>query len=141
MLWMAKLGAASGPAQPASVNSRLVFVTKNSEPPLWDRAKTGRIVFAYDLHTLASSSTACDEQQVMVGLANGKLASYVLLRPPGQEKDALRDAAPLVELADRRRWSDDSRPLTAQQFVAFGGLDGKLGTSGALGAAERRNLQ
>ena len=35
--------------------------------------------------TLATSSTACDEQRVMVGLANGKLASFELYDPIGQD--------------------------------------------------------
>jgi len=124
-LWMATLGAASGSAQPASVNSRLVFVTNSNHLYGIDR-RTGRVVWAYDLHTLATSSTACDEQQVMVGLANGKLASYVLYDRQDKRKTLYTMPRPWWNWQTGGHGAMTSRPLVAQQFVAFGGLDGKL---------------
>ena len=124
-LWMAKLGAASGSAQPASVNSRLVFVTNSNQLYGIDR-RTGLVVWAVDLHTLASSSTACDEQQVMVGLANGKLASYVLYDPQDKKRTLYTPPRPWWNWQTGGRGAMTSRPIVAQQFVAFGGLDGKL---------------
>jgi outer membrane protein assembly factor BamB len=124
-LWMANLGPASNTAQPASVNSRLVFVT-NANYLYGIERKTGRVVWAYDLHTLATSSTACDEQQVMVGLANGKLASYVLFDPKDKKKTLYSMPRPWWNWQTGGHGAMTSRPLLAQQFVAFGGLDGKL---------------
>jgi outer membrane protein assembly factor BamB len=123
-LWTANLGMATATAQPASVNSRLVFVTSGTQLFALDR-QTGRFVWTADLRALPTSPTACDEQQVMVGLSNGKLASYVLYDPSDKRK---------VLYHEPREWWNwqtsrgalTSRPLPAQQFVAFGGQDGKL---------------
>ena len=107
------------------MNSRLVFVT-NSNHLYGIERKTGRVVWAYDLHTLATSSTACDEQQVMVGLANGKLASYVLYEPTDKKKTLYTMPRPWWNWQTGGRGAMTSRPLPAGQFVAFGGMDGKL---------------
>jgi hypothetical protein len=61
----------------------------------------------------------------MVGLSNGKLVSYVLFDPADKRK---------VLYPQAREWWNwqtgrgalTSRPIPAQQFVAFGGQDGKL---------------
>jgi outer membrane protein assembly factor BamB len=123
-LWTANLGSASATALPAAANSRLVFVTNATQLSTLDR-QTGRFVWAADLHALPTSAVACDEQQVMVGLSNGKLASYVLYDPADKRK---------VLYHEPREWWNwqtgrgalTSRPVPAQQFVAFGGQDGKL---------------
>jgi outer membrane protein assembly factor BamB len=123
-LWTVNLGSASATAQPASVNSRLVFVTNATQLFALDRP-TGRFVWAADLHALPTSSTACDEQQVMVGLSNGKLASYVLYDPGDKRKVLYQEPRPWWNW-QTSRGALTSRPLPAQQFVAFGGQDGKL---------------
>jgi outer membrane protein assembly factor BamB len=124
LLWLAHLGSEAGAAQPASVNSRLVFVTNSNALYALDR-QTGRVVWAQNLLTLPTSPTACDEQQVMVGLSNGKLVSFSLYDPLDKKKT-------LYE-TPRASWNWQtgggaltSRPLPAQQIVAFGGRDGKL---------------
>jgi outer membrane protein assembly factor BamB len=123
-LWMANLGNAAASALPAAVNSRLVFATNATQLFVLDR-QTGRFVWSTDLHALPTSAVTCDEQQVMVGLSNGKLASYVLFDPADKRK---------VLYPQAREWWNwqtsrgalTSRPIPAQQFVAFGGQDGKL---------------
>jgi outer membrane protein assembly factor BamB len=124
LLWTMHLGSPSGAAQPASVNSRLVFVTNSSSLYALDR-QTGRVVWVQDLATLPTSPTACDERHVMVGMSNGKLVAFELY-------DALDKQKKLYDVP-RTAWNWQtgggaltSRPLPAQQFVAFGGRDGKL---------------
>ena len=89
LLWTAHLGHQTGSARPASVNSRLVFVTNSNQLFALER-QTGRVVWVTNLGVLPTSPTACDEQQVMVGLSNGKLASY-LIYDLADKKKALYD--------------------------------------------------
>jgi outer membrane protein assembly factor BamB len=124
-LWVAKLGRRAATAQPASVNSRLVFATNANELYALDR-QTGRWIWTVDLHSLATSSTACDHQQVMVGLDNGKLVSYLLYDPLDKRKVLYSSPRPWWNWQTGGRGALTSRPLPAQQFVAFGGLDGRL---------------
>jgi outer membrane protein assembly factor BamB len=124
MLWTVNLGNQSATARPASVNSRLVFVTNATNLFALER-NTGRLVWAADLHTLPTSPTACDEQQVMVGLANGKLESYVLY-DPADKKRTLYDLPRSWWNWQTGKGALVSRPQPAEQFVAFGGEDGKL---------------
>jgi outer membrane protein assembly factor BamB len=124
LLWTVHLGRRSGSAQPASVNSRLVFVTNSNELFALDR-QTGRVVWVVNLGILPTSDTACDEQQVMVGLTSGKLTSYLLYDPLDKRKTLYEHPIPWWN------WQTGGGPLTskpmpAQQFVAFGGRDGKL---------------
>ena len=108
------------------MNSRLVFVTNSNHLYAIER-RTGRVVWVTDLGVLPTSSTACDEQQVMVGLTNGKLGLHTCFTTSRDKKKTLY-AMPRrwLELADGGRGAMTSRPLPAQQFVAFGGQDGKL---------------
>jgi outer membrane protein assembly factor BamB len=124
MLWTANLGHETGSAQPASVNSRLVFVTNSNNLFALER-HTGRVVWVQNLGTLPTSPTACDEHNVMVGLSNGKLTAFSLYNSNDKKK--------ALYAVPRASWNWQtgggaltSRPLPAQQFVAFGGRDGKL---------------
>src|SRR4051794_33199449 len=67
LLWAAALGRQLGNPQPASVNSRLVFVTNANLLFALER-RTGRTVWVENLATMATSPTACDEERVYVGL-------------------------------------------------------------------------
>src|SRR5512135_557505 len=58
-LWVAILGRRIGVARPASVNSRLVFVTNSNFLYALDR-QTGRIVWAQNLYVVPTSATTCD---------------------------------------------------------------------------------
>lgn len=124
LLWSTQFGYASGAAQPASVNSRLVFVTSANQLYALDR-QTGSLVWAHNLGILPSSPTACDEERVMVGLSSGKLAAFDLY--------ARGDKTKALYATPRSAWNWQtgggpltSRPLPAQQLVAFGGRDGRL---------------
>jgi outer membrane protein assembly factor BamB len=124
LLWSVNLGHESGAAQPASVNSRLVFVTNSNQLYALDR-NTGRLVWMLNLGILPTSSTACDERRVMVGLSNGKLTAFELYDENDKNKTLFATPRALWN------WQTGggaltSRPLPAQQFVAFGGRDGKL---------------
>src|SRR4051812_4157952 len=123
-LWSLSLGHESGAAQPASVNSRLVFVTSSNKLFALER-RTGRVVWVTSLGTLPTSPTACDEQRVMVGLSNGKLVAFDLY-DPADKKKTLYDTARAAWNWQTGGGALTSRPLPAQQFVAFGGRDGKL---------------
>jgi outer membrane protein assembly factor BamB len=124
LLWTAHLGSQTATARPASLNSRLVFVTNANNLFAIDR-RSGIIIWEVNLGILPTSPTACDEHQVMVGLSNGKLASFALY--------PLEDKTKTLYPTPRASWnwltgggSLTSRPLPAGQFVAFGGRDGKL---------------
>ncbi len=100
-------------AEPASVNSTAVFVTNSNQLFGLDR-KTGRLIWKQGAAGIPSSSTAADDERVMVGLESGKL---VCLRRQ-----------------DRRSRSGTSRPtrrsprspVIAGKVVAFGSEDSKL---------------
>src|SRR4051794_8271297 len=85
LIWTAHLGDQTGAAQPASVNSRLVFITNSNKLFALDR-QTGRQAWVVELPTLPTSPTACDEQRVMVGLSNGKLMAFELYSPADERK-------------------------------------------------------
>jgi len=127
LLWTAKLGTQTAKAQGASVNSFAVFVTNLNTLYALDR-KTGTTIWTQGLlGTLPSSSTACDEDRVMVGLANGKLYGYAL-------KEKVSDKSTQMKIADKAievwNWQTagpvKTRPLPASRVVAFGSDDGKV---------------
>jgi outer membrane protein assembly factor BamB len=123
LIWTTSLGRGIGTARPASVNSRLVFVTNANYLYALDRP-TGRIIWEWNLGILPSSATACDEQLVMVGLTSGKLSAFNLIEPGDKKKQLL--ARPTVAWNWQTNGPMTSRPIAAGRFVAFGGHDGKL---------------
>jgi len=122
-LWSTRLGTQTARARPASVNSFAVFVTNLNTLFAIDR-RTGRTIWSTDLGTLPSSSTACDENQVMVGLGNGRMVAYNL---KVRENDKDRIAASPVEAWNWQTGAIvETRPLPAGKLVAFGSDDGRL---------------
>jgi outer membrane protein assembly factor BamB len=123
-LWSARLGTQSARARGASVNSFAVFVTNLNRLFALDR-RTGRTIWVKDLIALPSSSTACDDDLVMVGLMNGKLYAFKLRTKKKDEETARVSDKPI----DAWNWQTnepmETRPLPAQKFVAFGSDDGK----------------
>jgi outer membrane protein assembly factor BamB len=122
--WTAELGERSGFARGAAANSWAVFATNANMLYALDRG-TGRPIWRTNLATLPSSSTACDESHVMVGLSNGMIAAFRLKDVDNKGNERIRDTpAPL--------WSYHAggpirtRPLTADRLVAFGGGDNKV---------------
>ena len=126
LLWTARLGSQSARPRGASVNSFAVFVTNMNTLYALDR-KTGRSIWTQGLlGTLPSSSTACDEDRVMVGLANGKIYGFGL-------KEKIKDSTK-TKISDHAievwNWQTgrtiETRPLPAARIVAFGSDDGKV---------------
>jgi outer membrane protein assembly factor BamB len=111
-LWGAHLGAVSTKAEPATVNSTMVFGTNSNQIFALDRS-TGRQLWKKELGTRPSSSTGADEDRVMVGLESGKLVNF--------------DARTSLE-----KWNIQSNsrvtshPVLANKVVAFGSEDHKV---------------
>lgn len=111
-LWGAHLGAVTTMVEPAVVNSTAVFVTNSNQLFCLDRG-TGRINWKKELGSRPSSSTAADDERVMVGLESGKLVCL--------------DAKTSLEkwnIQSNSRVS--SHPVMADKLVAFGSEDKKL---------------
>jgi outer membrane protein assembly factor BamB len=111
-LWGAHLGTITTKAQPAAVNSTAVFVTNSNEIFGLDR-KTGRQMWKIVLTDQPSSSTAADDERVMVGLESGKLVVYDA--QTGAEKWNIQSNERVT-----------SHPIMAFKVVAFGSEDKKL---------------
>jgi outer membrane protein assembly factor BamB len=122
-LWTAQLGERSGFARDISANSFSVYATNANILHSLDK-KTGRPIWRYDLKTIPTSATACDEDRVMVGLTSGMLVAFKLKEkdPKGGER---------VATSAREAWSYQTggpvttRPLPALHVVAYGGGKGK----------------
>jgi hypothetical protein len=132
LIWATTLGSRTGTAQPASANSRMVFVTNANMLYTLDR-NTGRTVWTENLHAIPTSPTACDEDRVMVGLDTGMLRAFELFErdDKGLIKKDLRDQ-PIVASRALFAWNWQtgggpmtSRPLPAGRLVAFAGRDGR----------------
>ncbi|SIO18585.1 Outer membrane protein assembly factor BamB, contains PQQ-like beta-propeller repeat [Singulisphaera sp. GP187] len=131
LLWSAHLGRQLRDAFPASVNSRLVFVTNSNLLYALDR-HTGRTVWVENLSVLPSSPTACDEGQVMVGLSTGMLRSFSLYLKDAKGvvvKDAKGQPVLSPQALFASNWQTSgplkSRPIPAGRMVVFGGHDGR----------------
>lgn len=122
-LWGTNLGRGTNVAHPPSVNSDRVIVAYNQD--LWCLDKgTGRQVWKATLDSLPSTATACDEEQAMVGLRDGKLVAYTI-------RDHTRDETPGYSPATFLwAWKTNAtltgRPLPANRVVAFGSHDARL---------------
>lgn len=127
--WSVRLGNVSSRIRPASVNSFAVFVTNVNYLVALDR-RTGTRLWSTELPSLPSSSTACDEDRVMVGLASGKIYAFTLKTTKGGVERIAGEAIPAWN------WQTggpvESRPLPAGKFVAFGSDDGKAYVSTAV---------
>jgi outer membrane protein assembly factor BamB len=132
ILWTVNLGRRLGDAQPASTNSRMVFVTNSNHLFALDR-QTGRTIWNEDLKTRPTSPTACDEERVMVGLETGLLHGFDLREH--DDKGAVKKDAqgnPIFATRPIFAWNwqttgpMSSQPLPAGRLVAFGAYDGKL---------------
>ncbi len=122
-LWGKNLGPMSGSAYPASVNSDRVFVSHLSALYCLDRG-TGREVWQAKLEKMASSPTAADEENVVVGLSSGKVVCHAVRdhtrdNPPGRSAGSFLWA-----------WQTNAtvtgRPIPANRVVAFGSQDSRV---------------
>ncbi len=122
--WSTQLGPHSAKARPASANSFAVFVTNLNQLYALDR-QTGRLIWAQELPALPSSSTAADEERVMVGLSNGKIYAYTL-KTPDEKKNMVISGKPIEAWNWQTSATMETRPLPAQKMVVFGSDDGKI---------------
>ena len=127
LLWTVRLGSKTARARGASVNSFAVFVTNMNTLFAIDR-KTGRTIWTEGLlGTLPSSPTACDEDRVMVGLANGKIYGFALKEKISPESTKTKISDHAVEVWNWQTGRTiETRPLPAARVVAFGSDDGKV---------------
>ena len=109
------------------MNSFAVFVTNMNTLFAIDR-KTGHTIWTEGLlGTLPSCPTACDEDRVMVGLANGKIYGYALKEKVSKESTKTKIADHAVEVWNWQTGRTiETRPLPASRVVAFGSDDGKV---------------
>jgi outer membrane protein assembly factor BamB len=123
LLWSAHLGEQTGFAQGVASNSFAVFVTNADRFYCLDKG-TGRIIWSTALGKIPSSSPAADEQRAMVGFKSGMIYAYEL-----KTKDDKGNEYLLTEPVIAWNWHTDApmhtRPLPAENVVAFGSDDGK----------------
>ena len=89
-LWSAELGERSGFARGVASNSWAVFVTNANMLFALDRG-TGRTLWKTNLGTIPTSTPACDESHVYVGMTNGILMGFQLKRTDSKGNETIRD--------------------------------------------------
>jgi len=123
LLWSAQLGERTGYARGVASNSFAVFVTNADVFFALDK-RTGRTIWKYAMGKIPTSSPACDEQRAMVGFADGKIYAYDL-----KIKDDKGNESILTAPQEAWNWATGgtmlTRPLPAENVVAFGSNDGK----------------
>jgi outer membrane protein assembly factor BamB len=122
--WSVRLGSQTAKPRPASVNSFAVFVTSMNKLYALDRA-TGRVLWIHELGPLPSSSTACDEDRVFVGLADGRMYGYNLKVKNEKTNESKISDRPVPLWNWQTGGFVETRPLPAMKLVAFGSDDGK----------------
>ncbi|MGE3819225.1 MAG: PQQ-binding-like beta-propeller repeat protein [Isosphaeraceae bacterium] len=123
LLWSSKLGQPAARARPVSANSFAVFVTSLNKLYALDR-RTGNPLWEKQMSSLASSPTAANEEQMMVGQASGKVYGFGLKVKQGET----------TRISDRPidvwNWQTggpaETRPLLGDKFAIFGSDDGKV---------------
>jgi outer membrane protein assembly factor BamB len=111
-LWSAHLGTVTTKARPVSVNSYAVYVSNSNSIFGLDR-RTGRRMWEQSLTDIPSSSTAADENVVLVGLESGKLETFEA--KTGKLRWNIQSNARV-----------SSHPIVAGKVVVFGSEDKKL---------------
>lgn len=122
VLWMANLGRPTKQAQPVSVNSHSVFATNANTLFMIDRP-TGRIVTSFQLEDYATSPTAANEEFVVVGTSNGRVAAFRVRDHSGENPPGPRIG---FAFAWKSAATVTSRPIVTEQMLAFGSQDRRL---------------
>jgi outer membrane protein assembly factor BamB len=124
LLWSAQLGERTGFARGVTANSFEVFVSNADAFFALDRT-TGRPIWRHDFGTIPTSAPACDEERVMIGLTNGKIYGFNLKHRDEQGKETI-----LTSPEEAFNWQTSgpmlTRPLPAQNIMAFGSDDGRV---------------
>jgi outer membrane protein assembly factor BamB len=124
LLWTAQLGGRAGFSRGVTANSWAVFVTNANVLFALDRG-TGRTIWRTSLATLPTSTPACDESRVMVGLTNGMVVAFNLKSVDIKGNEHIRDT-PYPLWTYHAGGPIPTRPLSADNIVAFGGGDNKV---------------
>ncbi len=123
-LWTAALGERMGFARGVAANSWAVFVTNANSLFSLDRA-SGRTMWKTNLGTIPTTTPACSESRVWVGMTNGMLMGFLLKRTDAKGNEFIRDTPyPLWNWHAGHVMT--TRPLSAESVLAFGGGDGKV---------------
>ncbi len=123
-LWTAQLGERMGFARGVAANSWAVFVTNSNMLFSLDRA-TGRTMWKNNLGTIPTSTPACSESRVQVGMTNGMLMGFLLKQTDTKGNESIR-ATPYPLWSWHAGQAITTRPLPAENVLAFGGGDGKV---------------
>jgi outer membrane protein assembly factor BamB len=124
LLWTASVGEHSGFARGVAANSYAVFLTNANYLFALDRG-TGRQLWKLNLGTIPTSTPACDETHVMVGMTTGLLVGLFLKQTDSKGVETIRDK-PYPAWSWHAGGAILTRPLPAQSVVAWGGGDGKV---------------
>jgi outer membrane protein assembly factor BamB len=122
--WSTDLGARSGFARGVASNSWAVFVSNANMLFCLDRG-SGRPIWRENLGTIPTSTPACDESRVVVGMTNGMIKGFRLKVLDSKGNEQVRDQ-PIPLWYYHAGGAITSRPLPAESLVAFGGGDTKV---------------
>jgi outer membrane protein assembly factor BamB len=122
-LWTAALGERMGFARGVAANSWAVFVTNANMLYSLDRG-TGRTLWKTNLGTIPTSTPACSESRVWVGMTDGMLMGFLLKRTDAKGNEFIRDT-PYPLWNWHAGQAITTRSLPAENLLAFGGGDGK----------------
>lgn len=123
LLWTASVGERAGAARGVAANSYAVFATNANMLYGLDRG-TGRRLWEVNLGTLPSSTPACDESRVIVGMSSGMLSAHRLKYVDNKGVEHLYPK-PQPLWSYHAGTAIRTRPLPAESLVAFGGGDKK----------------
>jgi outer membrane protein assembly factor BamB len=122
LLWSAQLGERTGFARGVTANSFAVYLTNANYLHALDK-KTGRKIWQHNLGTIPTSSPACNDDYVMIGMTSGKLTTLRL-----KQVDTNGNQKILIKPVEAWTWHTGgpilTRPLPAGQFAAYGSTDG-----------------
>ena len=85
LLWSAQLGERTGFARGVASNSFAAFVTNANILHALDK-KTGRPIWQQNLNTIPTSTPACDENLVSVGMTSGRVVGFQPQAPRRQRE-------------------------------------------------------
>ncbi len=122
-LWGTSLGRETLDAQPVSLNSDQAFVADGPYMNALDR-RTGTSIWRVRMEATGVGATAATETEVVVGLANRKIAAFnardmTQTKPPGR-------SAGSFDWTWQTQGKITARPVPAGRVVAFASHDGKV---------------
>jgi outer membrane protein assembly factor BamB len=123
-LWSANLGGSTPYPIALASNSYAVFGTVANFLVALDR-KSGRTLWKTQLGAIPTSGTSCDEDQVIVGTATGRVLSFQLRDKPAKGEPKIR-AVPVEKWSWQTSGQIHTLPLPAQHVTAFGSSDGRV---------------